>query len=143
MKNITTWIERKNWQLIPGYKNYRWNTSWVYCRVGGIGVLLYMLSSEAKLDDRGMSSTRSQGSMSFCKVQSSPSNHILRDCLGVWLVRYMLEVRFMIDSNYLLCVPRNTLTHNEKPRFVYLTKLLNHWRGQWQQSENVCKYYVI
>jgi len=39
---------------------------------------------------------------------------------------YMLEVRFIIDSNYLQCVPRNTFTHNEKPRFVYLTKLPKH-----------------
>jgi hypothetical protein len=50
MKNITTWIERKIWQLIVGYKNYRQNTSWVYHGIGGIGVLLYMLSSEAKLE---------------------------------------------------------------------------------------------
>jgi hypothetical protein len=38
---------------------------------------------------------------------------------------YMLEVRFMIDSNYLQCIPSNTFTHNEKPRFIYLTKLPN------------------
>jgi hypothetical protein len=56
---------------------------------------------------------------------------------------YMLEVRFMIDFNYLQCVPRNTLTHNEKPKFVYLTKLPKHWPSQWQQSKNVWKYYGI
>jgi hypothetical protein len=56
---------------------------------------------------------------------------------------YMLEVRFMIDFNYLQCVPRNTFAHNEKPRFVYSTKLPKHWWGQWQQSENMCKYYGI
>ncbi len=46
-------------------------------------MLLYMLSSELRLDDKGVGSSRSQGSMNFCKVQSSPSNHILKDCLGV------------------------------------------------------------
>jgi len=39
---------------------------------------------------------------------------------------YMLEIRFMIKFNYLQCVPKNTLIHNEKPRFVYLMKLLQH-----------------
>jgi hypothetical protein len=86
MRNIATWIERKTWHLILGYKNYRWNTSWVYRGVAGICVLLHMLSLELKLDDKGVGLNRSQGSMNFCKVWSSPSNHILRDCLGVWLV---------------------------------------------------------
>jgi hypothetical protein len=31
----------------------------------------------------------------------------------------------MIDSNHLQCIPRNTFTHNEKPRFIYLMKLPN------------------
>jgi hypothetical protein len=31
----------------------------------------------------------------------------------------MLEVKFIIDFNYLQCIPRNTFTHNEKPRFFY------------------------
>jgi hypothetical protein len=59
MKNITTWIEKIIWHLIQGYKNYRWNTSWVYCGVGGIYVLLHMLSSKLALDDKGVGSIRS------------------------------------------------------------------------------------
>jgi len=39
---------------------------------------------------------------------------------------YMLEIRFMIKSNYLQCVPKNSLIHNEKPRFVYLLKPSKH-----------------
>jgi hypothetical protein len=129
MRNITTWIERKNWHLIQGYKNYKWNASWVYCGVGGICVLLHMLFPKSKLDDKRVGLIRSQGSMNFCKVRSSPSNCILRDCLGVWFSGYMLEVRFMINFNYLQFVLRNTLTHNEKPRFVYSAKLPKHYRG--------------
>jgi hypothetical protein len=41
---------------------------------------------------------------------------------------YMLEVRIMNNLNYLQCIPMNTITHNEKPSFVYLTKLPKHWR---------------
>jgi hypothetical protein len=48
-----------------------------------ICVLLYMLSPKSKVDDKGMGSTRFQGSMNFCKVQNSPSNHIWKDCLRV------------------------------------------------------------
>jgi len=42
-----------------------------------------MLSSELELDDKEVGSTRSQGSMNFCKARNSPSNHILNDYLGV------------------------------------------------------------
>ncbi len=51
MKNITTWIERKISHLIQGYKNYKWNASWVYCGVGGICVLLDMLFHNQNFDD--------------------------------------------------------------------------------------------
>jgi hypothetical protein len=67
-------------------QNYKRNTSWVYCGVGGICVLLHLLYPKLDLDDKQVGLTRSWGSMNFCKVWSSPSNHSLRDCLGVWLV---------------------------------------------------------
>ncbi len=35
MKNLIASIESKFWHLIQGYKNYGWNTSWVYRGVGG------------------------------------------------------------------------------------------------------------
>jgi hypothetical protein len=69
--------------IMPQCECLKWNTSWVYRGVGGICVLLYMLSLESKLDDRGVGSTSSWGSMNLCKVRSSPSNCILKDCLGV------------------------------------------------------------
>ncbi len=48
-------------------------------------MLLHMLFLESKLDDRGVGSTRSQGSMKSCKARNSSSNHILKDCLGIQL----------------------------------------------------------
>jgi hypothetical protein len=86
MRNIRTCIEKTIWHLIQGYKNYKRNTSWVYHGVGGICVLLHMVSSKLELDDMGVGSIKSRGSMNFCKVQSSPSNCILRGCLGVQLM---------------------------------------------------------
>jgi hypothetical protein len=88
-------------------------------------VLLFMLSSKLELDDRGVGSTRSQGSMNFCKVRSSLSNRILKDCLGVQLVANV-GGKIYINSNYLQCVPRNIFTHNEKPRFLYSKKPPKH-----------------
>jgi hypothetical protein len=132
MRNITTWIERKFWHLILGYKNYKQNTSWVYHGVGAICVLLYMLSSKSKLDDRGVGSTRSRGFHELLQgLKLTLKSHFERLFWGM-TSGHMLEVRFMIDSNYLQCIPRNTLTHDEKPTFVYSTKLPQHWLGQWQ-----------
>jgi hypothetical protein len=85
-----------------------------------------MLFSKFELDDKGVGSTRFSGFHELLQGLKLTLKSHFEGLPWDMTSGYMLEVRFMIDFNYLQCVPRNTLTHNEKPRFVYLTKLPKH-----------------
>ncbi len=49
----------------------------------------------------------------------------------------LLEVGFMVNFNYLQCIPRKILAYKHKQCFIHSTKIPNYWKHQGQMGENV------
>ncbi len=55
-----------------------------------------------------------------------------------------LKVRPMVNFSKLKWIPKETFVYKfSKPCFLYLVKMLEHWRVQWQLQEIMHNYNVI